>query len=200
MQRQTRTLILIAVIALVGVTALAMLAGRYRRMAPSKSVHDLPLPAEPAPEPAPEAQAAPEAPAEAAAPAPAPAEADTAKIAAEVEAFREARCGMKGVMDRLPIKTETIYREATNTTQGMDRVPMNPQLIIELRITRMKPLDAAGISGARYGRIREAYRRWKAATPSPEDAPYGAEFDRRKADLDPCDLGKYEIIDDLLKR
>lgn len=203
MQRQTRTLVLIAVVALVGVGALAMLANRYRGMTPTRSVHDLESAPTPAPEPIPPAAApadttlpggAPATPAEPAATA-APSRAEV-----EVEAFRAGRCGMRGVADRAPGAMETIYREATNTTEGMNRVPMNPQVLMELRASRMRPLDAANVSAEDYVRIRDAYRKWKAGTPAADLGPYGAAFDRRKAELDACDLGKFEIIDDLLKR
>ena len=211
MERQTRTLITMGVIAAVGLAALTMLAGRYRKLVPAtptKSVADLPA-APDLPDPAAAATASPpplaSPPAEAGSAAPKDAGAtkgsSASSIDTDVSSFIAARLALLGVIRSKPLQMESLYREMTGNTQGMFQVKMYPQLIGSMRSARSRALQISGLRWERYQAIRDAYKSWKGGDPGAGGAmEIAAAFERRKADLAAVDLGKFEELDYLLAR
>ncbi len=189
MSRPVRTLLIAGVIVIGGFVALGLLADRYRRALPMKSVNDLPsigVPATPPPlaSPSPAASAAP---ATAAAPV----------SLREVDAFIAARKGMKGVFDGYGAgEVKKLRAEATGDTKYLEgkRSRMYFDVAFALVMARKTAYAAAGVPESSYGRVLEAYQARQAGKPV-GDRDLAAAFDAKKDALAGADLGDYAFLD-----
>lgn len=208
MTRQTRTLVVIVVIALAGVTTLAWMAQRYKTMVPQKSVRDLDVAPRPAPVPPPSpvepeipppVEAAPEkqeALVKAQATAEPAAGADEAS-ARDVELFLEVRRALREVVDASPRAVAQLAKDLDEGVEVDKRVPLNMAFLQKYRLRRHAKLEELGLSPERYAAIREGYLSWKAGG-ARGNSGLSAALEARRADLESVDLGPAERFDALL--
>ncbi len=216
MTRQSRMLLVVGAMALVGVSALAMLANRYSRLQPTRSVADVqpapavalpaPTPAQPAePSPAPAPADAPIPVAEgsvppAAAPSAArPAAVVPAEPSAEqraVEGFVAARRFVREYLDKNETARRQFELELDGKLETQDRNPMYLAKMAGMKLGRGKVLVETGMTEEQYRGVRDAFRVWHDGGDL-EDAALRAAFEERRAELEPLHLGKLEPLDDL---
>lgn len=166
MPGRLRTVLILAALAVVGVTALALLAQRYRGMIPESSVRDLetaPAPAVPAsPEPAPDPAPVPEAPKEGPAvedekPSAAPSEADRSGVAG----FLEVRAAIRAFVTENRKAARKIAAELARDPASGESVPVDPLFFAGYRLTRDQALRRVGMESAEYERVRAAWAAWR---------------------------------------
>jgi hypothetical protein len=182
--RQSRTLLLLAVVAVLGLTALAMMAQRYGRIAsqrvpPAGPAIEAPK-ALPQPMPAPDLQP------------PVEERATSDGLAQrQVQAFLSVREAIQGIMDKHPAAMRSMLAELEGRT-GTGKVKMHPEAILGLRTAKEKALASAGISREVYDRVREAYRARIEGRPAPDPALDAALSQRA---VEAASLGSYERLD-----
>ena len=190
MTRPMRMIVVLGAIAVAGFAGLALLADRYRKAIPQRSVYDLPA----------ESPAADTTPAEAlraadpgAIPEPSTA---TASALREVDAFIAARKAMKAVMDERPAMMAKLRSEVA----GDPAVAKNTQprayfdLFFEIVLAEKHALGEKGLDVDSYDRVLKEYLARKAGTP-PGNAAIAAALEARKDALAAADFGDYAFFD-----
>ena len=208
MSPRFRTLLVLACVAVAGVTALTLLAQRYRNMVPEKSVLELPVDNPQVPRPAeatpPKGDAAPEVAAEGpAAPSPAiptekaateaptlaqPSEADRAAV----QVFLDVRTALQGMIAHREYAARVLAAELVNEQTNFAKVPMNQQFLGAFRATRQDVLEKAGMAPDAYVRIRDAYAAWGEGK---QKGGLGAAFSERAEEARKASLGGLEPLD-----
>lgn len=203
MTRPVRTIVVLGAIAVAGFLGLALLADRYRKAIPTRSVYDLPA-SSPAPAPveAPRAAEPATMPEPSTAPRAAPSAATPAKPAAtapalrEVDAFIAARKAMKAVMDQRPGMMAKLRAEVAGDTS----VAKNNQprayfdLFFEIVLAQKHALGEKGLEVDSYDRVLKEYLARKAGKP-PGNAAIAAALEARKDALADADFGDYAFFD-----
>ena len=201
MTRQTRTLVIVAAIALVGLVSLGALARRYSQMTPTKSVADLapgPIsnamtrfnPPEPVPPPAEPGPATEDPAAVSGQEPPAAAEDPSGRL---VDAFAGVRADVQAFHKQRPYLAQLWLEEFKGNVSEPAKMK-NFQKLVAFRTAKEKALIREGIDLETYNRVRENYRAWLANTPTPDPA-LGAALESRRARLEEVSLGAYEPID-----
>jgi hypothetical protein len=206
MTRQSRTILIMAVMSVVAVAVLVILARRYGRLFPSRGPEFRTLPASAAPSSEPTPPTDPQFPSEvfgiespppvnsptpaAAAPTPKPAD----EGVSEVDGFFAARRAIKDVVEQNygPVKARKEHAPVPHARLMEDTYLMS--IALEIRKRRDKALESAKMPLRRYKVFRDAYHEWIEGRP-PKDAAIGAAFDGRRAEADTFDLGPYDPLD-----
>ena len=217
MTRQSRMLLVVGMMALIGVSALAMLANRYSRLEPVKSVEDV-VPSRavpetretPAPSPAGGEPTAPGSEASTAGPAtgeptasrtaaepdaPPPAAEPTA-AQADVAGFVAARQFVHDFLEKNEEARRQFELELDGKLDTQDRNPMYLAKMASMKLGRGKALVGAGMTEERYRELRDAFRLWHDGGEL-DDPALRAAFEERRAELEALHLGKLEPLDNL---
>ena len=191
MTRQGRTLVLIAVVSLAGVTALAALARHYARLTGGAPAPVAASTGSASPQPAGTApvEGATGAQAQVGGPETAVAQDPAARL---VDGFIEVRRVVKAVMDEHPHAFRSFHGELRGTHQG--KVKSYNDVLFALRSGKEKAFVSAGITKQEYARVRQAWRARSSAS-EPADPELARALDAREADLAAVSLGDYEELD-----
>lgn len=186
MTREARTLLVIGMLAVGAVVALGVMASRYSKMQPLKSVEDL----EPAAEEVIDRTAGE---------ATEPVEA-TANVAAEpldpVDAFIVVR---KAVIEAIDADPGMKRRMAQELSGEARQTPsrLHYKILLDAKFAREETCERLGITVDEYHRVRESFIAWmgdefaeKAAEPE-----LVARFESRRAELEPLYLDLFETVD-----
>ena len=180
MTREARTLLVIGVLAVGAVVVLGLMASRYSKMQPLKSVDDL--------QPAGETVSGNAAvAAESAVP---------ASASAAVDAFVAVREAVIEAIDLDPgMKNRMIQELRGQARQAPSR--MHYKILVDVKLARDQTCERQGIPVEEYHRVRESFIAWmghefaeQAAEPE-----LAAEFESRRAELEPLYLDLLETVD-----
>lgn len=211
MTRQSRTLILVGVVAVVGVAALGWIANRYRQMAPPLSVADLEEPAAPSPLTLEEEEESEEA-AAAESSSPAGTAGPTGPEAGEdapVEPSPTEDPVVEQVDDFIAIRKTLLRGFEANPALSQravrtDLPRMGKETMALLAAVRVKKFGMLGdrdLPPEDYERIRRAFLSWREDEERVEDPSLRAAFEQRREELESADLGPFEDLDiDLTSR
>lgn len=198
MNAPIRTVLILGILALVGLSALGWLAQRYRSMVPeSAEVSSEPTGAAPAapagpPDPAldsPEV-ASPEV-ASAEPPAPFP---PSPEALALVDRFLEVRSAVREALDKYPYSKKVLAAEIEDEKTPFEKVPMSMDAMAEIRIRRGVALERSGLSAADYDRVRTAWTRLRDGKGA-IDPDLRRALEAKRGALDAVDLGRLEELD-----
>lgn len=172
MSRQTRLILIMAVIALLAVSALVAIANHYRTMAPGKSVAELDA------EPTSRGAATP---------------ATDGELEEKLEVFVIGRQTVRAHWENHPYAVASLLGEV-HETEGRDKVFMHNDKMFALRIKRRDALAEHGMDEPEYIEIRAQYRAW-AAGDEAVDPAWKATFDSRPDLVEAADLGDWDPLD-----
>lgn len=169
MSRKTRLILIMAVIALLAVTALVAIANHYRSLTPEKSVADLDS------GPGATGPAADE------------------DRAARLEIFVAGREAVRAHWEQHPHAVRSILGEY-HDTEGRDQVIMHNDKMFALRVKRKNVLAEHGMEEPEYIEIRTTYRAWKAGDEDVDPA-WRQTFEGRPDLAEAADLGEWDPLD-----
>ena len=171
MSRETRLVVTLAAMAVLGVTALAIVANQYRKRVPPPASTES-----------------------------AGAESDAARAARMVEGFLAARQAVREVTAKSPGTMRQLTAAVTGDFSGVAGQQMRPsrEIVVEYRIARFDGFTAKGITYEDYVAVRAAWRAWSQGGTVP-DASLAAALEARREDLDGAGLGEFEPYDDAVK-
>ncbi len=198
MKAPIRTVLILGILALVGLSALGWLAQRYRSMVPE--------PAEVPPAPAivpPPASADPPAPAiatpevpsgEAVSAEPPPPPGPSPEALALVERFVEVRSAVREALVRNPYSKKVLAAELEDEQTPFAKVPLSIDAMAEIRVRRGVALETSGLSAADYERVRTAWTRLRDGEGEIE-ADLRRALEAKRGALEAVDLGRLEELD-----
>jgi len=171
MSRETRLVVTLVAIAVVGVTALAVVANQYRKRVALPSSTDS-----------------------------TPGDSAATRAARLVDGFVEARRAVHVVVAKSPGTMRQLTAAVTGDFSRVKGQQMRPsrEIVIEYRIARYDAFTGKGLTYEDYVAVRTAWRTWSEGGPVP-DASLAAAFEARRADLDQAGLGEFEPYDDAVK-
>lgn len=173
MTRQSRMVLIIGVMAVIGVVVLALIANRYAKLAEKKSVKDLQQAS---------AQEEPQAPG------------SGLPLDRQLEAFAAARSAIQVVLDEFPHSREVLVRDAMGEDVPEADVPSHALVLAKIRFQREKVFEETGLAKADYVRIRDQYRSWRSG--EGEILPEWKEaFEAAPELAEKADLGRYDLLD-----
>jgi hypothetical protein len=167
-----RALIVIAVMAIVGVSALAWMARRYASIVPQPTGEGL---------------------------GGAAAAAGPGAALQEVDAFVAVRRPLKAMVSEDPRGFRQLAGQAAGNPSAGGALNENFVLMTNFRMRRQAQLEATGLKLERYAALRAAYRDWKAGR-ALADAGLAAAFELRRSVLAEVELGDGEALDDAMQR
>lgn len=198
MKAPIRTVLILGILALVGLSALGWLAQRYRSMVPEPA--ETPSAPEAAPQTAPADPPAPgivtpEDPGgEGPSAEPPPPSGPSAGALALVERFVEVRSAVRETLDKYPYAKKVLAAELDDEQTAFGKVPMSIDAMAKIRIGRGVALEKSGMSAAEYERVRTAWTRLREGNGEIDDDLRRALEAKREA-LEAVDLGRLEELD-----
>ena len=198
MTRQTRLIVVLLVLSIVGVGSLSFMASQYRKrmatQAPAASASP------PGSTGASEASTSasglrPDLP-----PAAAAAGGDAATPSKRVDCFLAARDAARAVCERYPVKAREVTAALTGDFSGVagKRAGANLDMISTYKVERMNAFTACGMSYGDYAAVRAAWKTWKSGG-RPDDQALAAALDAAKDRAAKADLGEFEPLDAAIK-
>lgn len=167
MTRETRMLLVVGLLSVVGVTSLALIADRYRRLL--------------AEDPEPHNRF----------------ESRTIDLPPPVPTVDEAVARfaiVRGAVREIVVENEDAIRTARDAETGALRPDVAARLLNEIRASKRSLLDRLGMTEREYEQIRDAYHRWRSGQGDLE-AAFLESFEKRRDRLESLDLGDLESLD-----
>ena len=195
MTRPSRMLLVVSVMAVASVVVLWMLASRYRRMEPRRSVHELQV----APPDGTLVGTEPNLP-------PEPGESQTtvestdptvpAELRSRMEAFITVRRGVKSILEEHPAAKRWVDPDTGKLLTELDfrNTKLRAQLLGKVKMRQVELFHETGITGEEYGRVREVFRAWVKGGREEKD-PLESAFEIRREELESLYLGLMEPFD-----
>ncbi|GEM_PF-6500251 len=205
MTRPARLVLITVVMALIGVTALFLIARQFEKKSrATRSVMDLPVETQSRQIPLPPAEAAGEAAGSTAGAEepPSGATGGSAGLTEEqkeslrkVEVFAQVREGLMEVLNSNHKFRESFLQELTGDISKRDRIPMYNYELAKMRVARHEPLTEGGMSEEEYRMIRGQYRAWLSGEGEVDPAWRWAFENSPEEVMRKADMGKYDPTD-----
>lgn len=167
MTRQSRMIIIIAVMALVGVVVLGFLARKYHEKLQPEAAQESPVVSR---------------------------SAETTDLDPKIQGFLAGRKAVLAFLDENPPAKDSLCAEIRNDTADRDQVKMYNSVLWNLRVKRNLAASAQGLDEAGYAEVREYYRLWRSGDAT-LDGAWKAALDAREKDLAEIDMGDCDPLD-----
>lgn len=193
MTRQTRLIVVLLVLSIVGVGSLSFMASQYRKRLRAAPPADSPASASASSTSAkglrPDLPASPDT-----------AGGNAASPSRRVDCFLAARNAARGVCERYPVKAREVTAALTGDFTGVagKRAGANLDVISSYKIERMQAFTACGMTFDDYAAVRAAWRLWKSGG-RPDDRALADALDAAKDRAAKADLGEFEPLDEAIK-